>query len=100
MFKGDSLFGSKIDLKKMIKDGAIIIDVRTPYEFESGHIVGAVNIPVGFISAQLNRVKKFEKPIITCCRTGLRSSTAASILRSAGMECADGGAWTSLNKKI
>lgn len=84
----------------MIKNGAIIIDVRAPYEFESGHIVGAENIPVGFISSQLNRVKKFEKPVIICCRYGLRSSTAASILRSAGIECADGGAWISLNKKI
>lgn len=70
MFEGDGLFCSKVALKKMIKDGGIIIDVRKPFEFESGHIVGAVNIPVGFISAQLNRVKKFEKPIITCCRTG------------------------------
>jgi phage shock protein E len=97
-----SLFGKteKVDFKKMVADGAVILDVRTPQEFNSGHIKGAMNIPVGDLGSQLKRIKK-DKAVITCCASGMRSATAASILKSAGFtEVYNGGGWNSLENKL
>ena len=90
----------KVDFKELVKNGAQIIDVRTPGEFKSGHIRGAVNIPLQSISSQLGRIKK-GKPVITCCASGMRSASAKSILKSSGFEeVHNGGGWMSLQGKL
>ncbi|MCB9450078.1 MAG: rhodanese-like domain-containing protein [Anaerolineaceae bacterium] len=61
----------------------VLIDVRTPEEFASGHIHGAINIPVEVIGSRLSEVPQGE-PIVLYCRSGNRSAQAASILVSAG----------------
>jgi phage shock protein E len=94
------LFGPAVDLKVLHEQGAIIIDVRTNGEFSSGHIKNAINIPVNSISSKLNDLKKKGKPVITCCASGMRSSSAASILKKAGIEAYNGGSWVSLNNKL
>ena len=77
-----------------------IVDVRTPQEFNSGHIKGSINIPVQSLSSQLKKIKK-DKPVITCCASGMRSATAASVLKSAGFtEVYNGGGWNSLMNKL
>ena len=90
----------KVDYKELIRNGAQIIDVRTPGEFKSGHIRGAVNIPLQTISSQMGRIKK-DKPVITCCASGMRSASAKSILKSNGFENVyNGGGWMSLQSKL
>jgi phage shock protein E len=84
--------GPKVDLGLKIKEGAQIIDVRTPDEFRSGHPTGAVNIPLDRLQAQLDSISK-DKPVITCCRSGARSGMAADALKSAGFEVYNGGPW-------
>ena len=59
--------------------GYIILDVRTPDEFKKGHIEGAVLIPVSELDNRLGELPK-DKPIITYCRTGIRSRKAANVL--------------------
>ncbi len=97
----DFLFGNKTN---MIKDfqtrGAIIIDVRTPGEYSQGAISGSKNIPLQSISSKINEIKKLNKPIITCCVSGMRSGNAASILKSNDIEAINGGGWMSLNSKL
>lgn len=96
------LFGKKEkpDLAVLIQQGAIILDVRTPQEFKSGHIPGAMNIPVQQLNQQLHRLKK-DKVIITCCASGARSAMARSILKQAGFpEVYNGGSWISLRNQI
>jgi phage shock protein E len=61
----------------------LLIDVRTPEEFDAGHIPGAVNIPVEELGERLNEVPG-ETPIVVYCRSGNRSATAAGILARAG----------------
>jgi rhodanese-related sulfurtransferase len=61
----------------------ILIDVRTPQEFASGHIPGAVNIAVEELAQRLNEVPQ-DKPVVLYCRSGNRSGQAAQILDSAG----------------
>jgi len=96
------LFGiaPKVDLAELLKEGAIILDVRTKAEFDREHIRGSVNIPVEKLSANLNKLKGKSKPIITCCASGSRSASAKGILTSNGFtNVHNGGAWLSLRRK-
>jgi rhodanese-related sulfurtransferase len=93
-------FGPSADFKTLVANGAQIIDVRTPQEFKGGHIKGSVNIPLQNLNSQLSKIKK-DKPVITCCASGMRSASAKSILKSNGFqEVHNGGGWMSLNNKI
>jgi rhodanese-related sulfurtransferase len=92
--------GPKVDLKKLAQNGAQIIDVRTKGEFQGGHIRGSMNIPLQDLKGNLSKIKK-DKPVITCCASGMRSASAKSILKSNGFtEVYNGGGWTSLQHKI
>lgn len=96
------MFGSQVavDYKELLQKGAQIIDVRTEGEYNTGHIKGAVNIPLNTLPTRLSKLKK-DKPVITCCASGMRSAQAKSILRSAGFdEVYNGGGWTSLSNKL
>ncbi len=86
--------------KELLKKGAQIIDVRTPGEFSGGHIQGSVNIPLQSLNAGLNKIKK-DKPVITCCASGMRSASAKNILKAKGYtEVYNGGGWMSLRSKL
>jgi len=91
-----NLFKPKADLKKLVKEGAVVIDVRTKGEYQSGHIEGSKNIPLDTIKKEVEKLKKLNKPVVTVCRSGNRSAMAKSILSSAGIEAYNGGAWTTL----
>ena len=91
-----SIFGrSKTNEKveALLAKGALIIDVRTPAEYAGGHIIESVNIPLDTIPGKLNDLKRKNKAIITCCRSGARSGMAANQLRNAGIEAENGGPW-------
>jgi len=96
-----SIFGgTKVDFKEMVKDGAVILDVRTPAEYNGGHIKGSINIPLQSLEKNLEKLKK-DKAIITCCASGMRSASAKSVLKSKGFEDVhNGGGWVSLQSKI
>jgi rhodanese-related sulfurtransferase len=70
---------------ELVKSGATLVDVRSPDEFSSGHIEGAKNIPVGNIAARAGEIPK-DKPVVLYCRSGARSSRAASVLAGQGYE--------------
>ena len=90
-----------IDYAQLVKDGAVILDVRTSGEFSTGHIKGSVNIPVNALSKNLAKLKAKNKPIITCCASGMRSASAKGILQSNGFSNVyNGGSWHSLNQKL
>jgi phage shock protein E len=95
------LFGSEsVDLKELLDRGAIIVDVRTPSEFKSGHAKGAINIPLASIANEAEKLKKKGKPVIVCCRSGARSGSAKSILQSKGVEVANGGTWQNVQAAV
>ena len=94
------LFAPAVDFKQLLAEGALIVDVRTPAEYKSGHIKGSVNIPVDTIKGKVGELKQKNKTIITCCRSGARSGMAKSILRNGGIEAHNGGPWNSLDAKI
>jgi len=85
----------------LVKNGAIILDVRSQSEFASGHIKGSVNISVDTLRNNLAQLKDKNKPIITCCASGMRSASAKSILKANGYtRVYNGGGWFSLQSKI
>jgi phage shock protein E len=92
--------GPNVDFALLKANGAIIIDVRSPGEFASGHIKGAVNIPLNNIAQAVSKYKK-DATIITCCASGMRSASAKSILTSKGYTSVfNGGGWSSLQSKL
>ena len=94
-------FGNKSnEIKEFVANGAIILDVRTPEEFKEGHIKGSKNIALHSLNAKIAEIKKWNKPVIACCRSGMRSAQATSILNQNGIECINGGGWTSLQSKL
>ena len=93
--------GPSADYAQLIKEGAVILDVRTKGEYAGGHIKGSINISVDQLKPNLNRLSDKKKPIITCCASGMRSGTAKSILESNGYtNVYNGGSWIGLQQKI
>lgn len=93
--------GPSADYRQLVRQGAIILDVRTKGEYTSGHIKGSVNIAVDQLTNSLHKLPQKEKPIITCCASGMRSSTAKRILKSHGYTIVhNGGSWAGLQQKI
>lgn len=92
--------GPAVNYKELIDQGATILDVRTKAEYQTGHIRGAVNVPLNNLSNHYAKLNK-NKPVITCCASGVRSAQAKSILQSNGFsEVYNGGGWMSLQQKI
>jgi rhodanese-related sulfurtransferase len=90
--------GPKVDLGELISNGAVIVDVRTPGEYSSGHLKRSVNIPLNTLNLKLTKLKR-DVPVITCCASGMRSSSAKSILKSNGFkQVYNGGSWLNLKR--
>ncbi len=87
-------------LKEAIKNGAFLVDVRTPAEFSAGSVKGAVNIPLDKVPSQLSKFKS-KKSIVVFCRSGSRSSQAKNILEQNGFKnVINGGTWQNVNQTI
>jgi phage shock protein E len=93
-------FGPNADFAALVQNGALIIDVRTPAEYKSGHIKGSTNIPLDQLGGKIEFLRGKKVPVITVCRSGARSGMAKNILSGAGLEVYNGGPWNSLESKI
>lgn len=70
---------------ELVKRGAMIVDVRTPDEFNSGHLSQAFNMPVDEIQSTLpGKVKDKNRVILLHCKTGIRSKKAKAALARVG----------------
>ncbi|GGM21065.1 rhodanese-like domain-containing protein [Deinococcus aerophilus] len=70
------------DLQKLQQQGTQIIDVREDWEYQSGHIPGARNIPLGTLPA---RIGELQGPLVVVCASGGRSASAAEFLAENGI---------------
>jgi phage shock protein E len=94
------IFGKKANLKEVISNGAVILDVRTKGEYQSGHLRNSINIPIDNLPQNIKKLNK-NKPIITCCASGSRSASARRILKANGFEQVyNGGSWYGLRKYL
>lgn len=94
------LFAPAADFKALYKAGAVIVDVRSAAEYQSGHVKGSLNLPLEQIGKQAEMLKKKHKAIITVCRSGARSAMAQRMLKGVGIDCYNGGAWDALQAKL
>lgn len=92
--------GNHEQVVNLLRQRAVILDVRTVGEFKQGHVKGSVNIPLDQLRGQISRLKKQGKPIVACCATGRRSGLAAGMLREAGITAINGGGWQSVRNLI
>ena len=84
MMKKSSQISPK-DALAHLKNGALVIDVRSPGEFNSGHLPAAINIPLDEIETALpRRVKDKNRVLLLHCQSGMRSGTAKGKLNSLG----------------
>ncbi len=82
MIKKSGQISAKDALEKL-KSGALVIDVRSPGEFSSGHLTKAINIPLAEIETALpKRVKDKNQVLLLHCASGMRSGMAKGKLMS------------------
>lgn len=88
-----------MELESLIRNKkGTVVDVRTPEEFEGGHVEGSLNIPLQEIGDRMQEIKQLETPIILCCASGGRSGMAQEFLGRQGITCLNAGPW--LNVEI
>lgn len=83
--------------------GAAVIDVREPAEYRTGHLPGAVNIPMGQLTSRLSEIDR-NRPVYVVCASGNRSSAMTDVLSAAGFDATNvaGGtsAWVRAGRPI
>jgi phage shock protein E len=73
------------DAREYLKKGALVIDVRSPGEFNSGHLASAINIPLDEIESTVpQRVKDKHQILLLHCASGMRSGVAKNKLQGMG----------------
>ena len=83
------------NIKQFIDDNAVIIDVRSESEFNSGNLVGSVNVPLKDLMYRVNEFEK-EKKYITVCTVGMRAESAKKFFKKRGYQVVNGGRWSTL----
>ncbi|MCD6023201.1 MAG: sulfurtransferase [Fibrobacteria bacterium] len=92
--------GPSVDFAELRRRGAQIVDVRSPDEYRGGHINGSMNLPLPHLERHLGKLRK-DKPVITCCASGMRSASAKRALEENGFaEVVNGGGWAGLSRML
>lgn len=97
------LFGggnSGASIEEYLKEGAVVIDVRTAEEFREGHVKGSKNMVLNAIPTKVTEIKKMNKKVIAVCRSGARSGQATSFLKQQGIDVINGGPWQNVAKFV
>ncbi|WP_301109530.1 FAD-dependent oxidoreductase [Sporosarcina sp.] len=71
------------EVRDLVEQGAVFIDVREPNEFANGHLLNAVNIPLSELRGRMGEVPK-DVPVYVHCRSGQRSYNAVMALQNSG----------------
>lgn len=73
------------EVRELVENGAVIIDVREPNEFANGNIKGAINIPLSQFRERMNEIPK-DVPVYVHCRSSQRSYNAVMALENSGYD--------------
>lgn len=90
--------GRQERVKDLLEKGAIIIDVRTPGEFQRAHNKGSQNIPLPELKGKISKIKAMNKPVVVCCASGVRSGQAKTMLEREGITVENAGGWRALQR--
>lgn len=72
------------DARALVAGGARLLDVRSPGEFASGHLPGAINVPLDALERRLGDVGPTDRTVVVYCASGARSAAAKRVLMSKG----------------
>ncbi len=73
------------DAVRLMNQGALVLDVRNRDQFGAGHVIDARNVPNADLAQSLETLKRYrDKPVLTCCETGMTANAAARSLREQG----------------
>ena len=89
-------FRNSKKINDYIKNGSLVIDVRSPNEYDSGHFPKSINIPLDILSSNISMLNEENKIIVVVCASGMRSASACSILKKNNISCINGGSWNNL----
>ena len=82
---GASSVGPQKAVMLINRQGAVVVDVREKKEFDTGHIVDSINIPLAKLKQRLSELRKHkEKPVVVVCKLGQHSGDAAKTLQESG----------------
>ncbi|HXD77370.1 MAG TPA: rhodanese-like domain-containing protein [Puia sp.] len=95
------IFGGGSGIREALQDGAVVIDLRTAFEFDQGHIPHSLNIPADRIRSNIDRIRDLRRPVILCCGAGGGCWEAMDELRQAGIaRVINGGNWQTVLRKM
>ncbi len=72
------------EAQRLVSEGALLVDVRTTTEFGSGHLPGAINVPLQDLAKRSVELEPKDQPIVVYCASGMRSRGARRVLQQAG----------------
>ncbi len=71
--------------RQLLREGALVVDVRSPAEFAAGHVAGAVNVPLGSLDSEApTRFLSKDQALLLHCLSGARSGMARTQLQRLG----------------
>lgn len=85
------------EIRRALQEGATILDIRTPAEYQRGHLAGSLNVPLAELLRELPSIPK-GRPVVTCNADDAQSAAAAEILIAHGFHALDGGGWGHLSQ--
>lgn len=97
----DFIFGTKKrEVETFLKNGAVILDVRTQREWDNGHIENSKHIPLNELKDHVEELKKMNKSFVVCCASGVRSGKAAKFLNLNNITATNGGGWLKVQNQL
>ena len=88
------------EIKEYLDKGAVVLDVRTQGEWDSGHSQGAQHIVLNLVPVNIDEIKSWNKPVIAVCLSGGRSGQATQYLKSNGVDVINGGPWQNVDQYL
>lgn len=74
------------EARRLVSEGALLLDVRSVGEFEAGHLDGAMNVPLPQLETRSTELTPRERPIVVYCQSGVRSAQALRVLTRQGFQ--------------
>ncbi|HET7455207.1 MAG TPA: rhodanese-like domain-containing protein [Solirubrobacterales bacterium] len=83
--QGEAREVSREEARRMVEEGAQLVDVRAGHEWDAGHIAGAKHVPLPELPQRTEEIDR-DRPVVVYCRGGNRSSMATAALAEAGFD--------------
>ena len=87
-------------IQEYLKNGAVVLDVRTDAEYAEGHVDGSEHIVLDRIPGNIATIKDFGKQVIAVCRSGARSERAKDLLLDNDIDAINGGPWQNVESYL